>query len=361
MVGVGVFGLPFAFAKAGFWIGAAFLIPIALETLLIDTMLGEVILRTTEKHQLIGYTRKYLGPIFQYLVFFSAVLASYAALLAYIIVAGDFLSNTLSSFFYAPLATYSVIFFIVLSLAVLRGLKVISRLELLFSGMFILIVGLFFTNGLSHIQVSNFSGHTSQYAFLPYGVLLFAFGGLLGVPLQRRLLIGQERKLRRAIFYAVGITAVLYALFTVTVVGVSGDVTSPDVVSGLFGLLSPHIILLASIFGICAITTSFVTLAAGLLETYHLDFKVRRFNAWLLVVIPPFLLFLSGMRTFVDAISFAGGVALGIEQVIVVLLYAKAKKHGDRIPEYSLGIPTWILYIIMTIFIAGIGYYLFWR
>ncbi|HVZ11343.1 MAG TPA: aromatic amino acid transport family protein, partial [Candidatus Paceibacterota bacterium] len=41
-VGVGIFGMPFAFAKAGFWIGAAFLVPIALATLLVNLMYGEV-------------------------------------------------------------------------------------------------------------------------------------------------------------------------------------------------------------------------------------------------------------------------------------------------------------------------------
>lgn len=361
MVGVGIFGLPFAFAKAGFWIGAVLLVIIAAETMLIDTMYGEVILRTHARHQLIGYANKYLGPVFQKIIFFSAVLTGYAALLAYIIISGDFLNTLLSSFFYAPLTGYSIAFFICVSLAVLRGLKTVSWLELTFSGFFVAIIVLFFSSGFSHINITNFSGHMYSYAYLPYGVLLFAFGGLLAVPISREVLVGQEHKLRKVILYGVLGVALLYAIFTVTVVGVSGETTSPDAISGLFEFIGPRISLIGALFGISAITTSFLMLASGLIEVFHFDFKIHKFKSWLLVVVPPMVLFLAGIRTFVDVISLAGGVALGVDHIVIVLLYAKAKSHGDRVPEYSIGIPNWLLWIIMTVFAVGIVYYLILR
>jgi len=361
MVGVGIFGLPYAFVKAGFWVGVVLLVVIGAETLLIDTMYGEVVLRTQAKHQLIGYANKYLGSVFQKIVFFSAVLTGYAALLAYIIISGDFLNTLLSSFFYGPLTGYSIVFFIFCSLAVLRGLKTVSWLELVFSGFFVGIIVLFFSAGLSHISIANFSGHMYSYAYLPYGVLLFAFGGILAVPISREVLVGQERKLKKAILYSVLGVGVLYLIFTVTVVGASGSATSPDAISGLFEFIGPRISLIGALFGISAITTSFLMLASGLTEVFHFDFRIHKLKAWLLVVVPPFLLFLAGMRTFVDVISLAGGVALGIEHIIIVLMYAKAKSNGDRVPEYSLRIPSWLLWIIMAVFAGGVVYYLFMR
>lgn len=361
MVGVGIFGLPYAFARAGFIVGAVLLVVLGAETLLIDTMYGEVVLRTEAKHQLTGYTKKYLGTLSQRIVFFSSVLTGYAALLAYIIISGDFLNTLLSSFFYAPISVYSVLFFIFVSLAVLRGLKTVSWLEFLFSGFFVAIIILFFWSGVGHIIPANFQGHDYSMAYLPYGVLLFAFGGLLAVPIGRELLAGQERKLRRAIFIGVIGVALLYAIFVTTVVGVSGNLTSPDAVSGLFQFVGPRISLIGSLFGISAISTSFMMLASGMVEIFHFDFKVHAFKAWLLVVAPPLILFLAGMRTFVDVISLAGGVALGIDHIAIVLLYAKAKERGDRVPEYSLGIPNWLLWIIMAVFAAGIAYYLILR
>src|SRR5205085_340099 len=140
MVGVGIFGMPYAFSQAGFGISMIFLVTIGLSTLLVDLMYGEVILRTTGKHQLIGYTRKYLGPFFQKAIFFTALLTGYVGLLAYIIISGNFLQTLLSSFYFAPATTYSVVFAILLSLAVLKGLKTISWLELSFSSLFTAII-----------------------------------------------------------------------------------------------------------------------------------------------------------------------------------------------------------------------------
>src|SRR3990167_7793145 len=89
MVGVGVFGIPFAFSKAGFWVGFLFLIFIGFITFLLNLMYGEVVLRTHDSHQITGYTEKYLGTWFKIAIFFSVSLALYSALLVYIIIAGD--------------------------------------------------------------------------------------------------------------------------------------------------------------------------------------------------------------------------------------------------------------------------------
>lgn len=359
MVGVGIFGLPYAFAQAGFWAGIGLLVAIGLATLLVDLMYGEVILRTHAQHQIMGYARLYLSPNAQRLLFFSAVLMGYVGLLAYIIISGDFLNTLLSPFFFAPITTYSVLFGVVLSLAVLRGIKTVSHVELFFSGLFVVVMGLILFVGWHSIHPANYIGFNRANIGLPYGVLLFAFGGLLAIPIQRQLLMGQERKLWPAISLAVLFTAGLYAVFTTIVVGVSGVATTPDAISGLYQFLGNNITILISLFGTFAITTSFLMLASALVNTFHQDFKIHRFNAWLLAVAPPMVLFLAGIRSFIGIISLAGGIALALEQILVVFLYAKAKSKGDRLPEYSLNIPTWLLYILIAIFSIGIVYFLF--
>ena len=361
MVGVGIFGLPYAFVKAGFFVGMGLLVLIGLETLLIDTMYGEVVLRTHAKHQLIGYAKKYLGTFFQRLIFFAAVLTGYAALLAYIIISGDFLSTILSPFFYISPFACSVLFFIFVSLAVLRGLKTISWLELVFSSFFIAIIVLFFIAGVGDIQPAHYAGYAFDQSYLPYGVLLFAFGGMLAVPIAREVLVGQERKLRRAILYGVSIVAALYTLFTLTVVGISGVETSQDAISGLLNSIGPRVAFIGALFGITAVATCFMMIGTALSEIFNFDLKIHKSKAWLLAVVPPFLLFIGGFRAFVDVIGLAGGVALGLEHIMIIWLYVKAKRHGDRVPEYSLAIPNWILYIVMAILATGIGYYLILR
>lgn len=361
MVGVGVFGIPFSFAKAGFWIGLSFLLGIGAVSLLLDLMYGEIVLRTHKVHQIVGYTETYLGNFWKRIIFFSIILNTYAALLAYIIIAGDFLNNIASPIFYSSPGTLSIWFFSIASLLVLFGIRTISWVELGLACLFIAVIFLILGFGIPKIDIANYSFVNLELWFLPYGIFLFAFGGLSSIPIQRQLLVGEEKKFKRSIFTAVAVVGLLYFIFGFTVLGVSGETTSADAISGLVDFMGGRIIFLGSLFGILAVSTSYLMLGTAMLEVFHLDYGIPRRWSWLLVVIPPLVLFLGGLRNFIDVISLAGAVAVGLEAFVLIFVYMKAKSKGDRIPEYSMSIPAWLLYLIGAVFLGGIGYTFFTR
>ena len=121
------------------------------------------------------------------------------------------------------------------------------------------------------------------------------------------------------------------------------------------------IIFLGSLFGFLAVSTSYLMLGTGLLEIFKLDYGFNRGVSWLFVVLPPLALFLGGLRNFIDVISLAGAVAIGLEAFVLIFVFIKAKTHGDRIPEFSLKIPAWVLYLLALVFVGGIGYTLITR
>lgn len=356
VVGVGVFGIPFAFAKAGFFVGLLFLFVVGGLTLLANLMLGEVVLRSGHRHQVVGYTGDYLGEGWKTVMFFSFVLATYGALLAYVIIAGEFLNNIFSGWFYISSSAYSYGFFIVCAILVMMGLKAVASVEFVLSIAFIAIIFIIFGFGVPQINLDNYKTFMADFWFLPYGVLIFAFSGMPAIPIQRVLLKGKEHKLKSSIGLAMAIVTVLYLVFAATVVGVSGDLTSPDALSGLFDFLGPKIVILSSVLGLLCVGTSFLILGLALRDVFQFDYHVRRALAWLLVVAPPFFLFYFGLRAFIDTISLVGSLAIGLELVLVVMMYAKAKSRGSRIPEFSMDIPRVVLYFIMLFFGAGIVY-----
>ncbi len=358
MVGVGVFGVPFSFAKAGFGVGFLFLLLTGFLTLVIDAMFGEVVLRTQEKHQTVGYAGLYLGPVWKGIMFFAMVLSIYAAMLAYVIIAGDFLSNILSAFFYLSSTAYSYFFAVVLSLLLLFNLKRISRVELFLTVVFVAVVFIIFGFGVSKVNFDNLQNINYEFWFLPYGILLFAFAGMSAIPLQREILRGEEHQFRRSILYAVLLVGVLYTVFAFTVVGVSGDITSPDAVTGLFDFLGNKIVVLGSILGVLAVGTSFLMLGEALKEVFRWDYGLKKGLPWLFTVVPPFILFMVGLRTFIDVISLAGSLAIGLILIVLIFIYIAAKSKGDRTPEYSLNIPRRLLYSMVALFTAGIVYVL---
>lgn len=361
MVGVGVFGVPFSFAKSGFLVGFLFLFLIGFLTLTVNSMFGEVVLRTKDRHQMVGYVGVYLGSMWKKVMFFAVVLSIYAALLAYIIISGDFLGNILSEFFYLSNSTYSYYFAIILSFLLLFGIKRISILELVLTALFISVVLIIFGVGVPQVSFDNLKIINPEFWFLPYGILLFAFSGMAAVPIQREILRGAEHKLKKSILYSILMVGALYLMFAFVVVGISGDITSPDAITGLFDSLGNKIVILGSIFGVLAIGTSFLMLGAALDEVFRWDYGLKKVWSWLLVVSPPLLLFIIGLRTFIDVISLAGSLAIGLELLLLIFVYKASKSKGDRVPEYSMSVPGWLLYFMVTLFAAGIVYVLFVR
>src|SRR3989344_6006396 len=166
MVGVGIFGLPLVFYKAGFLISLGFLVIVALLTLLVDLMYGEVVLRTKSQHQVVGYAQLYLGPFFKKLIFFSVAFSSFAALLAYVIISGEFLTNVFSFWPLTP-DMYSYIFYAIFSVLVYFGIKRVSWVEFLLTSLFIVVVVAIFSIGYGDIKLSNYGTFNSIYWFLP--------------------------------------------------------------------------------------------------------------------------------------------------------------------------------------------------
>ena len=91
IVGVGMFGLPFVGAQAGFPIAAGFLVLLAGIIITIHLLYGEIVCKTKERHRLVGYTGHYLGKWGKGIVSVSVIVGFYGSLLVYIIVGGDFL------------------------------------------------------------------------------------------------------------------------------------------------------------------------------------------------------------------------------------------------------------------------------
>lgn len=359
VVGVGIFGIPFALAKAGFITGLLFLGGLTLFTLILNLAYGEIILRTNRVHGLVGYAGIYLGEFWKKIAFFVFVLGAYAALLAYIIVGGEFLANILSWQFYFSSGHLSFFFFLAGAVAVAGGLRTVAMVDVVMSFLYLAGVGLIFTWGFPQINPEHFTVFNRDYWFLPYGVLLFALAGS-SIVLQREVLAGEEHRLKKAIVWGTLIPAAIYLLFSLAVVGVAGGDTSPEAFSGLRSFLGARIIWFGSIFGLLAIFTSFLTLGDVLRESFRHDFHLKKFLAWLAAIGPPWVMFSMGADNFINVINLGGALAVGAQSILLIFIYSKVKRLGHRIPEYSLHWPMLFWYTMMAVAVFGIIYTLFW-
>lgn len=352
-IGAGIFGIPYAVAKVGFLAGFLYLLILGGIVLLLNLIYGEVILRTPGDHQLTGYGQIYLGKWGKSLASLALFISLYGALLAYLIKIGEFLALI----FNLPYALgFSLGFFILATLAIFYGLRVISQIELVLVALIIGFIGLIGLIGLDKIAWANLQGISLNLATLtlPYGVILFALTGWAAVPEMEEVLRHQPKKLKKAITFGSLAPLLVYLTFTLVIVGISGLKTSDDAISGLVGFLPDGIVRFGAALGILTMSTSFLTLGYVLREVWFRDFKLPKRLALILACLPSLVLFLAGAKSFISVLEITGALTGGLSGILIILLYWQAKKIGQRAPAYQLKLPSAIFWLLAIIFLLGI-------
>jgi tyrosine-specific transport protein len=355
IVGAGVFGIPYVIAKSGVIPGFFYFFILGGAVLLIHLFFGEIVLRTKGKKRLIGYSQKYLGKWGKFLITIAVILGVTGALLAYLILAGDFLEILFSPYTNLTSFYFSLIFGVVLSCFIFRGIKLIAPTELFTNLLFFLVIVIIFSLCLPKINFSNLPLFNLPDIFLPYGVILFSLIGWSAIPEITEILKTAEEKksLKKILILGTIIATVFYILFSLGIIGITGGETSTDALSGLIPFLGGKIIFFGVLAGLITLADSFLILGLYLRNTFIYDLKFSKNLACLTACGIPLILFLIGFRSFIGTIGFVGTVLGMIEGIIIILIFKKAKTMNDRQPEYSLKIPSALLYFLIAIFIFG--------
>jgi len=207
--------------------------------------------------------------------------------------------------------------------------------------------------GIPHIQIENFYTFEPSNIFLPYGVILFSIAGISLIPEAREILAEKSKQLKSVIIVGSLIPILTYVAFIILVFGVNGPATTQDALTGLESVLGQQILIAGFIFGIITTFTSFLTIGLTLKKIFWYDFKFTHFNAWIVASFVPLVLYFAGIQNFIAIIAFTGAVTLGVDSIMTFLIYLKARKKGQRIPEYKIKIPRWAIYLLMFVFVAG--------
>jgi tyrosine-specific transport protein len=352
IVGAGMFGLPYAFAKSGIF-PALFYFPLLIGvTMFLHLAFGEILLRTGDDCRLAGLARKYLGKGYGRLATFSVIVGLTGSLLAYIILAGQFLSTILP--FDISAFNCSLIFAFASLPFIFKGMKVVAPMEIFTNIAFFAIIIFIFAVGIPEVDLGNFSLINLPNMFLPYGVLMFSLVGFSAVAEAESILKPEEKgRMKRIIKIAFLLVSIVYILFTLIVVGVSGVKTSADVFSGLSSFLGPEVIFLGSLAALITVADSFLVVALYLRNSLVCDQKFSKPLASSFVGFIPVLLFLMGITNFIDVIGFLGTIIGVIEGIIIILLYNKSKTLGDHEPEYTVKVPKIVLFLCGLVLILG--------
>jgi len=352
IIGAGVLGIPYVVAQSGFTFGLINILVLGFIILMLNLYVGEVALRTKKDHMLPGYAGKYLGKWGKWAITATTVFGLYGAMIAYVIGVGE----VLSALFGGSAPLWGWIFFIVFIGLVFFNLRVIAESELFLSLLVIALILIISVLAFSSIEVSNLGGGDITKAFLPYGVILFAFAGISAIPEMKAEIGKNKKKFKKAIILGSLIPIALYILFTIVVVGVTGLATTEVATIGLGELLGTKMLILGNLFAFFSMATSFILVAYALKWMFYYDFDQSKSKSWVLTWIIPLIFLIIFDGSFIGIVGITGAVAGGLEGILIVLMVMAAKKKGDKKPEYSVPLNWFFGGILALIFILGIAY-----
>ncbi len=363
IIGAGILGIPYVVAKAGFLTGLVVIIGIGIAAMVVNLYLGEVILRTKGAHQLPGYAFKYLGKWGKDILTLSMVFGIYGALIAYTIGEGE----ALKAIFGGSALLYSLTFYAVFAILVYLGLRTVGKSELIITNLIIVLIILISIICIYKIEPSNFTSFSFSRLFIPYGVVLFAFWGSAAIPEVNEILVKHRSQVKKAIIIGSLIPLVVYLVFAVMVVGVVGaegffslqpnervaTVALSRFVEGPIGVF-------ANLFAIAAMATSFLALGIALKQMFNYDYGINEKLSYLLVLGVPLVVFLTNnylsISSFIGALEIAGVIAGGIAGMVIILMFWKAKRAGERKPEFSIHKSKFVGVLLILLFLFGIIY-----
>lgn len=355
-IGAGVLGIPYAVAQVGVPLGLTYIFLVGLLITGLHLLVGSIVVRTDEKLQLVGIAKKYLGKKWGWAMAVLMYVMLLGTLVVYIIGEGE----TLVSLFGGSAFWWSFGFFIVAGGLIYIGLDTVKKVELVLTGAILSIIILISGLSTPHIQSVNMQYLDLAQLFFPYGVILFAFHGVTFVPEAGRLLQGEQAKFKKAIIISGLLTTVMYSLFGLAVVGVTGTETTEVATIGLGQEIGNYMLILGNIFAALAMATSFVVVGLTVKDSIRLDYDYPSWVATLVACGVPSIIFLLGMRDFIATIDLVGGVIISLEMIALVYIYWKSVQQAEYCPvKYRLHHTLLIVIMALIAFTIGAIYSIF--
>ena len=338
IIGVGLFALPYITLKVGFWVMCGYFSVLGALVILVHQFFGELALKTPDYKRLPGFAKIYLGNWGERIAYISAILGIFGAILAYLIVGGEFLTELLSPIFGGGNLFWTIIYFLAGAILIFFGIKAIAKVEFWGLILFFLVLILIFLRGRYLINIENLFPLENwslkiENLFLPYGVILFSLWGAALIPEVEEMLGEKKELIKRIIPIAILIPIFVYLFFIYLILGITGSQTTESALVGLRNFLGSGIVSLGFLFGLLTTFTSFIALGLTLKKVFWYDLKIGKNIAGAITCFIPLVLFLIGVKQFIPVISFVGATMLGIDGILILLMYQKIRPERKFLTE----------------------------
>ena len=319
IVGVGIFGLPFAFAQAGYGVGLLVLLVLGGLNALLLLMYTDLVVHTPGHHRLAGIISAHRGRGWGRFGIVALAIGVWGSMTAYLIAGGRFLSLLFGAASSGSETAFGLLVLATVGALSYRGTRAASRTEVTILGALLFLIAFIAVSASSVAHPANLMPTHLDKLLLVYGVVYFSLnGGVAAIPEMREIL-GSGARLPHAVMVGMGWVMGIYALFTLAVVAATGSATSEFAIGALVPQLGGTFEAIGSALAVVSVFSIFTLVSIALRHAFQFDLGLRKPAAWAMTFLPPAILYLAGLRSFIGLIGFVGSVlAAGVGILIVV-------------------------------------------
>ncbi len=361
IIGAGIFALPAAFTRVGFWPATVLFWFLAAVVLVTHLFFAEIHLWEGARVRLAGAAKREFGPAGFWLATLTYPLQIIGANVAYLILGGDFLAALAKHWsmpIQLPLLLWQLLFWIGAAWSVLIGLRLVAKLESLATwfliGSLLLIAVLTLRSSWAIAVAQSWSSGKWELTFVPFGVFLFSLTGLSVIGEVVEILRRRRQEVYRAITVGSLGAALISWVFAVALFAAGGTRGGETILllPAPWGWLLP-------LAGFLAVATSFIPLAEDLKETCAIDFHFSERAAWGLALCLPLILLFLTARNFLATIGVVGSVFGATNGILVALVawHMYARRNGTRRPP-AFG-RALLVGIVVAVYLGGILHWFF--
>lgn len=324
IIGAGMFSLPYLARLVGIVPAMGYLVGFALVYWVIYRMYAALLEVRGEDRQFVALAESYLPHRVGFWVGRGIFLELVLVLAVYLILAPSFIALLVPGLGLIG----AVLFWVFGSVAIFAKLRWLGWAEMAGIVAIVAIAGTVYLTGSGGTLPASASAPSFAGLLLPFGPLLFSFAGRPAVhevvSLRREALrAGRPFRLGPALLWGTLVPVIVYAVFVVGVLRLN-PMVGPDAVAGLFGYAPSWLLAALGILGLLALWTSYAVIGANVKEIMVRDLTVRHGVAAAIAVVAPLALYLAGVRDFLEAVSFSGGVLLALEGLAIIAMWRRA-------------------------------------
>lgn len=264
-------------------------------------------------------------------------------------------AQIIENWFNIPFSMAQLIYYILAGTVVFMGMKAVGIAQkYAVSALIFIVIAISigtFTRPLNAIEVSKV--HINNVLAL-YSMVIFATSANQAVIQSVKGLNGDIKKIRTSIFGGFAISSIFVLIVTTTVLlGVKGTLHKELAYLQLGKSIAPWAAILAGIFSLFALLTTFWSNTLSLRDVVHEQIGKNDKICFLLATIPSLIFSIFGVSSFIILTRIMSGVVV-LVAVMLVFTYNKSRKKAGIIPICGkLGeVPFQVIMVISTVLCA---------